>query len=337
MTENDWKEMIPRLALRLRIKRLIAGVQAGVPVSATPPVARATSAPALPVAPPPPVAPGAKKERGKSPVKRARSPVKRGRSPASPRAVPSPAPVPASAGSRTYPKRTIKPKVAPVAKEEEAEAMPKEIPGPKKRLRSASQSPSGRKGGEKGEKAADKKKTDSSLAALAAAASILTSDEEAEKKDGDKKEREEGSAAAVAGEGKGDALAGAESAPAAPAAPEAAKTPGRRGGRKRSAANSPADGQAASRGGRSKVCQMCGKDRPLSEYHVDRHARDGLKGKCKDCKRQMTQELQQRQLLEGRSRRPQREQPTTADGWFAYIVVCATVFVFFLFPYISSF
>ncbi len=89
---------------------------------------------------------------------------------------------------------------------------------------------------------------------------------------------------------------------AAPPATAAAATP-RRGGRRRSAAASPAEELR----GRSKVCQECGKDQPLTEYHVDRNARDGLKGKCKDCKRRMTQGLQKQIMQEGRARRSLRE------------------------------
>ena len=38
-------------------------------------------------------------------------------------------------------------------------------------------------------------------------------------------------------------------------------------------------------GVKTKACYLCGKDKPRSEYHVSKSAKDGLQSKCKACTR----------------------------------------------------
>lgn len=50
----------------------------------------------------------------------------------------------------------------------------------------------------------------------------------------------------------------------------------------------------------TKVCPKCGRELPTSEFHRNKHNKDGLQDKCKDCQRDWNREYQRRKREEHR-------------------------------------
>lgn len=50
----------------------------------------------------------------------------------------------------------------------------------------------------------------------------------------------------------------------------------------------------------TKICPKCGRELPTSEFYGNKHNKDGLQDKCKDCQREWNREYLQRKKEERR-------------------------------------
>lgn len=48
----------------------------------------------------------------------------------------------------------------------------------------------------------------------------------------------------------------------------------------------------------TKVCPKCGRELPATEFYGNRHSKDGLQDKCKDCQREWNREYVKRKKAE---------------------------------------